>query len=75
MWAKYPKNTLARAVSEQKYRIAENERFTFQRSRCCQNLKFGDFTSLLCREPHDYFLKCVPLVQHDYLSSFKDGAY
>ena len=48
----------------------KNERFTFERSLCRQNLKFGDFTSLLCRAPHEYLLKCVPHVQHDYFPSF-----
>ena len=59
MWEKYPKNKLVRVVSEQKWRIKE-------RSRCRLNLKFGDFRSLLCRVPHEYLLKCVPHVQHDY---------
>ena len=27
--------------------------------RCRQNLKFGDFTSSLCRGPHTYLLKSV----------------
>ena len=48
MWAKYPKNKLVRAVSEQKI---ENYRFTLVRLSSCQNLKFGGFTSLLCRVP------------------------
>ena len=36
-----------------------HERFVFVRSRCRENLKLGDFTSLLCR------------VQRDHFSSFK----
>ena len=48
----------------------ETERFTFVRSRCRQNLKFGYFTSLLCRGRHEFVLKCVLHVQHNYFSSF-----
>ena len=44
----------------------ENDRFAFVHSRCRQKLKFGDFTSLLCRAPHENVLKRVPHVQHDY---------
>ena len=33
-------------------------------------LKFGDFTSSLCRIPQKYALKCVLHVQYEYLCSF-----
>ena len=69
MRAKYPTNKLLRAVFEKKE--VENETgFLFVISRC-QNLKFGDFRSLLCRVPQKYVLKCVPHVQHKDFSSFK----
>ena len=71
MWAKYPKNKLVPAVSKNKLvptvKIG-NDRFTFLCSCCRPKLKFGDLTSLLCRVPQEYVLKCV---QHDYFSSFE----
>ena len=48
----------------------ENERFSVACLCCRQNLKFGDFTSSLCRGPLRYLLKSVLHVQHDYLCSF-----
>ena len=39
-------------------------------SRCCQNLKFGNFTLSFGRLRQRVVLKSVPHVQHDYFSSF-----
>ena len=65
--AKYPENELVRGIFKVK---KENERFSVACSRCGQNLKFGGFTSSLCRGPQKYLLKSVRHVQHDYLWSF-----
>ena len=53
----------------------ENERFTVVRSRCPQNSKFGDITSLLCKVPQEYVTKRAPHVQHDSFLSFKAGLH
>ena len=65
--AKYPKNALVREIFKVK---KDNERFSVAFSRCRQNLKFGGFTSSLCRGSQKYLLKSVWHVQHDYLWSF-----
>ena len=52
----------------------ENEWLIVVRSRCRQNLKFSDFTSLLCRGTHEYLLKCVLHVQHDYFPPFTNNS-
>ena len=65
--AKYPENELVRDIFKVK---KENERFSVVCSRCRQNLKFGGFTSSLCRGSQKYLLNSVRHVQHDYLWSF-----
>ena len=49
---------------------AENERFTAAGSRCCQNLKYENFTSSFGRLRQKMALKRVLHVQHDYFPSF-----
>ena len=51
----------------------ENERFTLVCSRCCLNLKFGDFTFSFGRLRQVTVLRCVPHVLHGYLSSFNQS--
>ena len=58
MWAKCSKNKLVRVK-------VENEGSFVGCLRCRQNLKFGDFTSSLCRGPQRYLLESVLHVQHD----------
>ena len=43
MWVKYPKNTKNNIGTSDFRAKIKNERFTFERSRCRQNLKSGDF--------------------------------
>ena len=62
MRARNPKNKSVRAVSDW--------RFSAACSSCRQNLKFGDLTSSLRREPQKYELKPVPYVQHHSLCCF-----
>ena len=45
---------------------AKNERFSHASSRCRQNLKFENFTSLFGRLRQNIAPKSVPHVQHDY---------
>ena len=49
---------------------AKNERFTPAGSRCRQNLKYENFTSLVGRLRQNIAPKSVPHVQHDYFSLF-----
>ena len=49
---------------------AKSERFTTASSRCCQNLKYENFTLTFCRLSHNIAPKSVPHVQHNYFSSF-----
>ena len=46
---------------------AKSERFTAASSRCCQNLKYENFTSSFGRLRQNIAPKSVP---HDYFSSF-----
>ena len=48
----------------------KSERFTAASSRCCQNLKFENFTSSFSRLRQNITPKSGPHVQHDYFSSF-----
>ena len=52
---------------------AENERFTVTSSRCRQNLKYENFTSLFGRLRQNIAPKSVPHVQHDYIFSFNQS--
>ena len=45
---------------------AKNKRFSHASSRCRQNLKFENFTSLFGRLRQNIAPKSVPHVQHDY---------
>ena len=47
---------------------AKNERFSAASSRCRQNLKYENFTSLFDRLRQKIVSKSVPHVQHDYFS-------
>ena len=49
---------------------AKNGRFAAAGSRCRQNLKYENFTSLFERLLHKIAAKSVPHVQHDYVSLF-----
>ena len=49
--AKYPENELVREILRWRFSVAC--------SRCRQNLKFGGFTSSLCRGSQKYLLKSV----------------
>ena len=52
---------------------AENERFVAAVLRCRQNLKYENFTSSFGRLRQKIAPKGVPLVQHDYFSSFNQS--
>ena len=41
--------------------------------RCCENLKFRNFTLSFGRLRQRIVLKCVPHVQHDYFSFFNQS--
>ena len=49
---------------------AKNERFTAAGSRCRQNHKYENFTSLFARLRQKIAAKSVPHVQHDYFFLF-----
>ena len=51
---------------------AKRERFTAARSRCCQNLKYENFTSSFGILRQNIAPKSMPHVQHDYFSSFNE---
>ena len=67
MWAKYPKN-----INWYERFLSKNRELYIHICALALSkiLKFGDFTSLLCRVQHEFVLNCVPRVQHDYFSSF-----
>ena len=48
----------------------KTERITAASSRCCQNLKYENFTSSFGRLRQNIGPKSVLHVQHDYFSSF-----
>ena len=52
---------------------AKNGRFTAPGSRCRQNLKYENFTSLFGRLRQKIAAKSVPHVQHDYFSLFNQS--
>ena len=52
---------------------AKSERFTASSSRCCQNLKYENFTSAFGRLRQNIAQKIVAHVQHDYFSSFNQS--
>ena len=52
---------------------AKSERFPAARSRCRQNLKYENFTSLFGILPQNIASKSVPHVQHDYFPSFNQS--
>ena len=52
---------------------AKSERFTAASSRCCQNLKYGNFAWSFGRLRQNIATKSVPHVQHDYFSSFNQS--
>ena len=52
---------------------AKNERFSAAGSRCRQNLKNENFTSLVGRLRQKFSPKSVPHVQHDYFPSFNQS--
>ena len=45
--------------------------FSVPLSSCNQNTKCGNFTVLFSRREHNFVLKCVPHVQHAYLSQLE----
>ena len=49
---------------------AKNERFTAAGLRCCQNLKYENFTLLFGGQHQKIVAKSVLHVQHDYFSVF-----
>ena len=52
---------------------AKNGRFAAAGSRCPQNLKYENFTSLFGRLCQKITAKSVPHVQHDYFSLFNQS--
>ena len=54
---------------------AKNERYTAASLRCRQNLKYENFTASSGRLRQNIAPKSVPLVQHDYFSSFNESNY
>ena len=52
---------------------AKSERFTAGSSRCCQNLKYENFTQAFGRVSQNIATKSVPHVQHDQFSSFNQS--
>ena len=54
---------------------AKSERSTAASSRCCQNLKYENFTSSFGRLRQNIAAIIAPHVQHDYFSSFNQSNY